>query len=119
MPQPLGTRTQTVGKFQTDGIPWSELLKTFQEVMVFTRKLGIRYLWIDSPAAKRASTENRSKIGILAWATLCEDVPTMFSFEHGYSRNPTFLDRVAPLLRRAWVLQERLISRRLLHFTPI
>jgi hypothetical protein len=30
------------------GIAWSALPRTFQEAVVFTRALGIRYLWIDS-----------------------------------------------------------------------
>lgn len=29
-------------------IPWFELPKTFQEAIALTRKLGVRYLWIDS-----------------------------------------------------------------------
>jgi hypothetical protein len=31
-----------------NGIPLGQLPKTFQEAVVFTRKLGIRYLWIDT-----------------------------------------------------------------------
>jgi hypothetical protein len=30
------------------GIPRNNLLKTFQDVVIITRKLSIRYLWIDS-----------------------------------------------------------------------
>ncbi|KAI1112027.1 heterokaryon incompatibility protein-domain-containing protein [Nemania sp. NC0429] len=29
-------------------IPWDELSRTFQDAIVFARKLGVRYIWIDS-----------------------------------------------------------------------
>ncbi|KAF2811222.1 heterokaryon incompatibility, partial [Mytilinidion resinicola] len=31
-----------------EGIPWLELPKTFQDAVIINRRLGIRYLWIDS-----------------------------------------------------------------------
>lgn len=151
--KPLDSTTETVGKYQTDGIPWSALPKTFQEAMVFIRKLGIRYLWIDSLCiiqndaddwfreAGRMATTYENAILTIAAATSSSSQKGLYRtsmpswrlegctylrrcsdpvfFEHQYTRNPAFLDRVAPLLRRAWVLQERLISRRLLHFTPL
>lgn len=151
--KPLESTTGTVGKYQTDGIPWSKLPKTFQEAIVFTRKLGIRYLWIDSlcivqndaddwfkeagrmattyenatltiaAAASSSSQEGLYRTSMPSWRldgrTCVRRCADPVFFEHQYTRNPDFLDRVAPLLRRAWVLQERLISRRLLHFTPL
>lgn len=151
--KPLNTTRGTVGRFQTDGIPWADLPKTFQEAMIFTHKLGIRYLWIDSlciiqddaddwfrEAGRMATTyENATLTLASATSSSSQDglyrssVPSWSMegnaclrrcsdpvfFEHQYTRNPAFLDRVAPLLRRAWVLQERLISRRVLYFTPL
>lgn len=151
--RPLNTTTQTLGKFQTDGIPWTELPKTFQQAMVFTRKLGIRYLWIDSlciiqddaddwfreagrmattyenatltfaAASSSSSQEGLYRTSAPSWrlggSTYLRRCSDPVFFEHQYTRNPAFLDRVAPLLRRAWVLQERLISRRVLYFTPL
>jgi hypothetical protein len=32
----------------TQAIPWQELPKTFQDAIIITRRLGIRYLWIDA-----------------------------------------------------------------------
>jgi len=31
-----------------EGIPWKDIPKTFQDAMVVTRSLGLRFLWIDS-----------------------------------------------------------------------
>lgn len=151
--KPLDTRLETVIKFQTGGIPWSDLPKTFQEAMIFTRKLGIQYLWIDSlciiqndpedwfrEAGRMATTYENATLTIAATASFSSQeglyrtsVPSWrlqgatclrrfsdpYFFEHQYTNNPRFSHRVAPLLRRAWVLQERLISRRSLHFTPL
>ncbi|KAK4638907.1 hypothetical protein QC761_703460 [Podospora bellae-mahoneyi] len=36
-----------LSQFQTE-IPWIKLTKTFQDAVIITRRLGIRYLWIDS-----------------------------------------------------------------------
>lgn len=151
--KPLDSTTETVDTYQTDGIPWSELPKTFQEVMVFTRKLGIRYLWIDSlciiqndaddwfreagrmattyenatltiaAATSSSSQEGLYRTSVPSWClegdTYLRRCADPIFFEHQYTRHPAFVNRVAPLLRRAWVLQERLISRRLLHFTTL
>ena len=32
----------------TKGLPWNTLAKTIQDAISFTRKLGIRYLWVDA-----------------------------------------------------------------------
>lgn len=151
--KPLDSTTETVHKYQTDGVPWSELPKTFQEAILFTRKLGIRYLWIDSlciiqddaddwfreagrmattyenatltmaAATSSSSQEGLYRTSMPSWrlegCTCLRRCSDPVFFEHQYTRNPAFVDRVAPLLRRAWVLQERLISRHLLHFTPL
>lgn len=151
--RPLDTRLETVDSFQTCGVPWSDLPKTFQEAMVFTRRIGIRYLWIDSlciiqddaddwfrEAGRMATTYENATLTLAATSSASSQeglyrtsVPSWslgggnylrrcsdpIFFEHRFTRNPAFVDRVAPLLRRAWVLQERLISRRLIQFTPL
>lgn len=44
---PLRLLTNNIDEFQT-GISPSQLCKTFNDAIIVTRKLGIRYLWIDS-----------------------------------------------------------------------
>ncbi|KAK4194293.1 heterokaryon incompatibility protein-domain-containing protein, partial [Triangularia verruculosa] len=51
-PPEKATRTikmtaDNLDQFQTE-IPWNKLTKTFQDAVIITRRLGIRYLWIDS-----------------------------------------------------------------------
>ncbi len=45
--QNLTTTTGNIGDHR-NGIRWSKLPKTFQDAITFTRRLKIRYLWIDS-----------------------------------------------------------------------
>ena len=42
------TTTVTMPGFETKGICWACLPKTFQEAILLTRDLGINYIWIDS-----------------------------------------------------------------------
>ncbi|KAI1439858.1 HET-domain-containing protein [Annulohypoxylon stygium] len=45
--RPLMTTSKTIASFSED-IPWSTIPATFQDAILFTRKLGIQYIWIDS-----------------------------------------------------------------------
>jgi hypothetical protein len=47
------------------GIEWSELPKTFQDAVTITRKLRVRYLWIDSLAILQDSEYVFSLLSIL------------------------------------------------------
>jgi hypothetical protein len=42
------TTTRKTLAERKEGIPFSTLPKTFQDAVFLTRKLGVRYLWIDS-----------------------------------------------------------------------
>ena len=42
----------------THGIDWSRLPRTFQDAMIVTRRLGLRYLWIDSLCIIQDSQED-------------------------------------------------------------
>jgi len=45
---PIRTTSKTLHHFETRGIPWDAFPKTFQDAVDMTRRLGLRYLWIDS-----------------------------------------------------------------------
>jgi hypothetical protein len=42
------TTTKNILENRIGGIEWTDLSKTFQDTITITRKLGVRYLWIDS-----------------------------------------------------------------------
>jgi hypothetical protein len=42
------TTTATISEYETKGISWACLPKTFQEAIWLTHQLGIYYIWIDS-----------------------------------------------------------------------
>lgn len=158
-------------------IPWARLPQTFQDAVAFTRKIGVRYLWIDSlcivqddqldwrrEAAKMASVYQGATLVISAaksdgaYGGLYADVPerhrtytvTFSPDQHHHhtsdslssskteAANPhTIHCRVSlththrllspyhastaaalPIFTRAWILQERFLAPRLLHFGP-
>lgn len=44
----ISTTIATISEFETEGIAWASLPKTFQEAIILTHELGIHYIWIDS-----------------------------------------------------------------------
>lgn len=150
---PIRTTMETLETFKMR-IPWKQLPKTFQEAVTFTRRLGIRYLWIDSfciiqddpddwatEAGRMASVYEHAQL-TLAAAASADSQGGLFrkavseaclspqgnvcmrrlpdpKFFKNPERDQSLPDRSSPLLRRAWVLQERMLSRRVLHFTPL
>ncbi|KAF5722936.1 hypothetical protein FMUND_2293 [Fusarium mundagurra] len=142
-------------------LPWDYLAKTVQDAIIFTRKLGYKYLWVDALCIlqREGPDDKRHKID---WsyeaarfgqyyenATLTIAASGAISSQQGL-----FLDRPAqafdpkpvtltinkisggtthlkvhpaspswelsiqnvPLLTRGWAIQERVLSRRILHF---
>lgn len=153
------TTTSSTIQDRKAGVKWNELPKTFQDAITFTRRLGIRYLWIDSLCIVQDDLND--------WSVQSSKMPSIY--ENAYvtlaatfspssaggcfsqagsefrARNFTVQDRSGkpqkifvrrhlphwlmadprrlqeldqdfPLLQRAWVLQERLLSPRVLHF---
>jgi hypothetical protein len=49
--------TLTTGNYATflKSIPYEALPKTFQDALLVTRNLGVRYIWIDSPCILQVS----------------------------------------------------------------
>lgn len=140
----LVTETATLHQY-LDEIVWDELPKTFRDAITFLRYLEIRYIWIDSlciiqdseedwleqsgsmadiysfacitVAATRASTSsaglftNSHEVAISygnVQLLICEQP------KHASPGNVT--DKAFPLLTRGWVVQEMLLSPRVLHF---
>lgn len=149
----LRTTTSTLRSFK-DRIPPAALPRSFQDAVFFARRLGLRWIWIDSlciiqddvsdwqkEAAQMASIYQNSYITVAATAASSSD-GGCFTRPYQQSYHPhklivTDLNENAvviyarlwlphifvtrdkddfPLLKRAWVHQERLLSPRVLHF---
>ncbi|KAK6079503.1 hypothetical protein SCUP234_05672 [Seiridium cupressi] len=133
-------------------IPWTALPRSFQDAVDITRRLGIRYLWIDSLCIIQDSQEDwqlesAKMASIYAGSTVTLAATLSSSDLHSFtSKSPrahlsqrlTYQSESGtpqtirirktlthgtgpvpfPLLTRGWVLQERLLSPRVVHFTP-
>lgn len=141
---PLLTTLSTLDA-RTHGIPMETLPKMFQDAIVIARQLGINYVWIDSLCIIQDSDEDWSReaavmgdIYRFSYLTIfvldakgCHEgilVPRIpaATAENGESRNSnrsysslsskrdTFKKSV--LCHRAWALQERLLSPRIVYY---
>lgn len=141
-------------------IPWNGLSLTYQETIDFVRKLGIRYLWIDSlciiqddevdwreEAAKMAAIYRGAYLTICATVSANTDgglfavaspefkshrltyfdthgrpqeVYARLKLAHAFFQGVmnVAINNKLSIYKRGWILQERLLSRRVLHFTP-
>jgi Heterokaryon incompatibility protein (HET) len=133
------------------GVPTSRLPKTFEDAVNVTRRLDIRYLWIDaicivqnSPEDWRTESAQMHEVYGNAFCTLAATGSSdggggLFHERHPSPVNPVKVNPVwaeppqesffvipldfwkahvseATLNRRAWVLQERVLSPRVIHF---
>ena len=154
-PQLIKLTTHNYDSFQNH-IPFDNLPKTFQDAIAITRRLNIRYLWIDSlcilqddkvdwsyEAAQMASVYMNAHVTLAASAssegwqglfyphseTISLNIDlstqqasaynlvspyTLFIKEDDAFQSPY---RGMPLHERGWVLQEWLLSRRVVSFT--
>jgi hypothetical protein len=112
-------------------ILFSELQETFQDAVIVTRRLGFQYLWIDSLCIVqndneelRSEMKNMEDIFSLASCTIAATSATsckdrfLCRSVNGVSASNNFDDEIekAELNTRGWVLQERALSRRTIHF---
>ncbi|KAF2029949.1 HET-domain-containing protein [Setomelanomma holmii] len=147
---PLTTTTATL-EDRRRSILLRSLPKTFREAVLVTRKLGVRYLWIDSLCILQDSREDweresavmgdiyaSSYLTIAARGSVNPAGGLFFSREsepascrlryacrehalsgHMHVRSPSFEHESvfnSPLDTRGWVLQERLLSPRIIYF---
>ncbi|KAK0625166.1 hypothetical protein B0T17DRAFT_456093, partial [Bombardia bombarda] len=108
------------------GIDWQELPQLFQDAIEVARALGCKYIWIDALCI--IQDEDQDWITKRACETFqvvgLDDKNCKVSVRHSFDRAHHHLHgqsehkRVEePLLDRAWVFQERLLSRRTIHIT--
>jgi hypothetical protein len=133
-------------EFLLPGLDFEQLPKNFQDAITTTRLLGIRYLWIDSLCIIQDDEEdwlresvNMEKVYSSAYVTIAA---TSSKSDEGFlHRSPTYFARLpdsvelrqaaflsrmegdferdvekGELNQRAWVLQERFLSPRIIHF---
>ncbi|RYP62015.1 hypothetical protein DL770_009665 [Monosporascus sp. CRB-9-2] len=148
--------TTTMGTIEarTRGLECDKLSKTFQEAILVTRDLGLRYLWIgslcivqDDAADWEEQAMEMGEIYASAHVTISATgesdgsvglLTTPGTMEVRISASKSVFARVLleqdafvkgiqgsrdgslgyPLLTRAWCFQERIMSTRVLHYTP-
>jgi hypothetical protein len=152
--QPCITTSSTL-EARKQRISWAEIPKTFRDAIIFTAKLGIQYIWIDSlciiqddaidweiESSKMADVYQHAALTISATSSpgdtqgcfsevttsvddleinLPDDVGSCQiavrkPLKHWNNLIPSLLQKHFPLLSRGWAFQERILSRRVLHF---
>ncbi|KAH7333321.1 heterokaryon incompatibility protein-domain-containing protein, partial [Rhexocercosporidium sp. MPI-PUGE-AT-0058] len=108
------------------GIPWDSLPQTMKGAISITRGLGIRYLWIDALCIVQDSLEDWTNesvkmADVYGGAFLTLSAAHGASVHDGLPRLPgtekhRFPLQKDPLYSRAWALQERILSTRILIF---
>lgn len=139
------TYANNIKSFKID-IPFHALPRTFQDAVIVTRALGVQYLWIDSLCiiqgdAKDWEVEAGKMEDVFSSAYLTIAATASKSSLDGFLLNQTRRSTIgiqtsqgilylaeaidnfqadverAILNTRGWVLQERALSRRTIHFT--
>ncbi|PVH68935.1 HET-domain-containing protein, partial [Cadophora sp. DSE1049] len=124
MPLKLLTSNIEAMKMEVDA---EGLAPNFRDAVTVCRHLDLRYLWVDSLCIVQDSAEDwlheSSRMhsvysnAVLNICATAEDPNGLFTQrEHSHVSTGPIPLHWSPLNRRAWVLQERLLSQRNLHF---
>ncbi|KAK4458532.1 heterokaryon incompatibility protein-domain-containing protein, partial [Cladorrhinum samala] len=142
---PLQTTTANIGKHLYD-IPVGTLPRLFLDAVTLTARLGYQYLWIDSLCIIQDSPGDWDREASLMAAIYTHSILTIAA-SHAPSSASSLVSSLSstaieiasftvhahlatkhlprlpnpttfPLLTRGWVYQERLLSRRVVHFGP-
>ncbi|KAF2820245.1 HET-domain-containing protein, partial [Ophiobolus disseminans] len=114
-----------------EGIPLQDLGTVFMDTVHILRRLSVRYLWIDSLCIIQdqggdwaSESTMMAKIYSGAWFTLARQcgASSEISIQDLKARSHKLTNLATPavdfpLKSRGWVYQERLLSRRVVHFT--
>lgn len=134
VPRPWVTTSDNLDDRMKKGFSVVDLPDTFRDAIIVTRKLGKRYLWIDSLCIKQGDIKDwEAEAGKMqnvfrgAYCTIAATSATHSGegflnrqcFEYAHSDPENFKVDVleGTLNQRAWVFQERALSRRIIHFT--
>jgi hypothetical protein len=147
---PLKT-TKTLLEIHCEEILLADLPRTFRDAIVVTRKLGVRYLWIDSLCIVQDDPQDWLRESALMGEIFANSYCTLAATSAKDSNGGLFLPRTVSqsvkltdssgdspvsfysgiqdhferdlddgdLNSRGWVLQERLLSPRMIHFTAV
>jgi hypothetical protein len=101
-----------------NGMKLDILPQTYQDAIHLTRKLGIRFLWIDSLCILQDTLEDweteSGKMESVFASAYCTIAASPASAAHGNFRQDV---EEGELSQRGWILQERALSRRIIHLT--
>jgi len=115
-------KKSNIESLKSEGVPFAQLPKTFQDAVTVTQNLGYSNLWIDSLCIIQGDKEDwkaeAPRMAVVYGNAVCTLAAVDASDNDGGFSPSNVDDNVrGGLNRRGWVLQERMISPRTLSFS--